>query len=273
MGNPAISLRVPLVPSGLASILRRPGKKGQVTRIVRVAEALERLYGKRRRRGRRSPPLDTLIGTLLSQNTNDQNSYRAWIELKKKYPAWEAVAVAPWQSIAAAIKVGGLKNQKARRIQEILRRIHRDWGEYSLDALRGKTNDEVMEYLLTMKGVGEKTAACVLVFSLNRDIFPVDTHIHRICNRLGLVATKTAEDTFRSMDSMVPAGKSYSFHVNLIQFGREVCRASRPLCRDCPLFDECVFVLKDAFAEIPASAGRKSNRNFLITEHLSETRN
>lgn len=249
------------------------GNKNEVTRILRVAGILEQLYGKRKRSGKRSPPLDTLIGTLLSQNTNDQNSYRAWVNLRKKYPSWEDVVAAPWQSVAAAIRVGGLKNQKARRIKEILRRVHRDWGAYSLSALRGKTNDEVMEYLLSMKGVGEKTAACVLVFSLNRDVFPVDTHIHRICNRLGFVATKTAEESFRAMDSMVPAGKSYSFHVNLIQFGREICRAGKPLCRNCPLFDECMFVQKDAFAEIPASASRRSRGSgFLVTEHLSETK-
>lgn len=251
----------------------RQGNKKQVTRILRAAKILEGLYGKPRRSGRRSPPLDTLIGTLLSQNTNDRNSYRAWVNLRKTYPTWEDVVAAPWQSVAAAIKVGGLKNQKARRMKEILRRVHRDWGVYSLSALRGKSNEEVMEYLLSMKGIGEKTAACVLVFSLNRDIFPVDTHIHRICNRLGFVATKTAEESFRAMDSMVPAGKSYSFHVNLIQFGREVCRAGKPLCRDCPLFDECVFVQKETFAEITVSAGlgSKGKRRFLVTEHLSES--
>jgi endonuclease-3 len=233
------------------------------------------LYGRAKRSGRRSPPLDSLIGTLLSQNTNDQNSYRAWVNLRKKFPSWENVAAAPWQSVAAAIKVGGLKNQKARRIKEILRRVHRDWGAYSLSSLRRKTDVEVMDYLLSMKGIGEKTAACVLVFSLNREVFPVDTHIHRICNRLGFVSTRSAEETFHGMQSMVPAGKSYSFHVNLIQFGREVCRSSKPLCKDCPLFDECVFLQKHEYAESSTGVSRRSkaSRDFFVTEHLSRNRN
>ncbi len=254
--------------------MTRKGKHRPVTRVVRMVEVLNRLYGKRRKSGNPSTPLDTLIGTLLSQNTNDTNSHRAWINLRHKFPTWEAAAAAPWQSVAAAIKVGGLKNQKARRIKEILRRVKRDWGAYSLNALRRKTNDEVMEYLLSMKGIGEKTAACVLVFSLNRDVFPVDTHIHRICNRLGLVATKSAEETFHAIASLVPRGRAYSFHVNLIRFGREVCRSRRPLCRNCTLFDECVFVQKHAFAEVSTSAVSRSRPagDFLVTEHLSETR-
>jgi endonuclease-3 len=248
------------------------GRKRQVTRVLRVAEELERLYGVPRRSAKRSPPLETLIGTLLSQNTNDQNSYRAWLSLRRKFPGWEDVASASWQSVAAAIKVGGLKNQKAKRIKEILHRVKLDWGSYSLNALRKKRDDEVMEYLLSMKGIGEKTAACVLVFSLNRDVFPVDTHIHRICNRLGLVTTKSAEETYRAMKVLAPEKRGYSFHVNLIQFGREVCKAARPHCRQCPLFDECVFDRKEAFAaERSSSSGKRGARgDFLVTEHLAK---
>ena len=261
--------------TGSGQSVTRTVNKRNVARLARVAEVLDLLYGKRKASGRRSPPLDTLIGTLLSQNTNDQNSYRAWVNLRNKFPTWEAVAAAPWQSVASAIKVGGLKNQKARRIKDILHRVKHEWGAYSLNDLRRKTNDEVMDYLLSMKGIGEKTAACVLVFSLDRDVFPVDTHIHRICNRLGFVKTKSAEETFRAMESLVPEGRGYSFHVNLIQFGREMCKSSKPLCRDCPLFDECVFVQKHAFAESSSSVGRRSSarRSFLVTEHLSKTGN
>lgn len=248
-------------------------KNRHFTRIIRVAEGLERLYGVPRRSKKSSPPLETLIGTLLSQNTNDRNSYRAWLNLRRKFPTWEDVATASWQSVAAAIKVGGLKNQKARRIKEILRRVKLEWGSYSLNALRKKTDDEVREYLCSMKGIGEKTAACVLVFALNRDVFPVDTHIHRICNRLGLVATKSAEETFRAMKVLVPEGRGYSFHVNLIQFGREMCKSGKPLCRECPLFDECVFDQKLSFADVSSPARRKNNarRDFFVIEHLRKT--
>jgi len=244
------------------------------TRASRVADVLDGEYGRRRSGGRRSNPLDTLIGTLLSQNTNDRNSYKAWVSLRRKFPTWERVVAAPRPSVAAAIKVGGLKNQKARRIKEILRRVKQDWGAYNLSSLRRKTNDEVMEYLLSMKGIGEKTAACVLVFSLNRDVFPVDTHIHRICNRLGLVKTKSAEETFRAMESKVPVGRAYSFHLNLIRFGREVCKSSKPICGECILYDECTFVHKHELAHASARSRHKRSgrKDFLITEQLSKKR-
>lgn len=249
-----------------------PGNwKRPAAKVRRIAELLESMYGSHGRRGRRANPFDTLIGTLLSQNTNDQNSYRAWLELRRKYPTWDKVALAPLPSVASAIKVGGLKNQKARRIKEILRRVWRDWGGYHLNALRRMSNDEAMKYLLSMKGVGEKTAACVLVFSLNRDVFPVDTHIHRVCNRLGLVRTKTAGETFAAMSRLVPEGRAYSFHVNVIRFGREVCGARKPECARCPLFDDCTYAGKNQSAgAIGGSRVRRRVRDFLVVEHLAE---
>jgi endonuclease-3 len=261
---------MPFMPWRPANVVTRIGSRRPGTRVLKAVEELERLYGVPRKRGTGAPPLETLIGTLLSQNTNDQNSYRAWVNLRRKYPAWEDVASAPLKSVAAAIKVGGLKNQKAKRIKEILHHVKREWGAYSLNALRRKTDDEVMDYLLAMKGIGEKTAACVLVISLNRDVFPVDTHIHRICNRLGLVATKSADETFRAMKELVPERKAYSFHVNLIQFGREVCKSARPQCMQCPLFDECIFDRRHAFADVSANSSRKrrTGQDFMVIEHL-----
>jgi endonuclease III len=130
-------------------------------------------------------------------------------------------------------------------------------------------DEEAMDYLLAMKGVGSKTAACVLVFSLGRDVFPVDTHIHRICNRLALVKTKSADETFDAMKWLVPAGQGYSFHVNLIQFGRRTCRANNPLCGQCVLYDECTFPLKQR-NQLRTSAAERSRRpDFLITEKIA----
>jgi endonuclease-3 len=251
---------------------RRRSGNGPVEsqRVRKVADLLDGCFGRRRRASGTDDPMETLVGTLLSQNTNDRNSYRAWQSLRKRFPTWDDVAASSWRSVATAIKVGGLKNQKARRIKEILKRVKADAGGYSLDFLREKSNKEAMEYLLSMKGVGKKTAACVLVFSLKRDLFPVDTHIHRLCNRLGFVKTKSAEETFDVMEPLVPAGRAYSFHVNLIQFGREVCKAQQPLCGECVLFDECAFPRKLAFAQTshkPVS-GSKSRGNFFVTEHL-----
>jgi endonuclease-3 len=194
--------------------------------------------------------------------------------MRKRFPTWEKVASAPWESLATSIKVGGLKNQKAQRIKKILRSIHGETGKYDLGFLNDRSNDEVMEYLLSMKGVGKKTAACVLVFSLGRDVFPVDTHVHRICNRLGLVRTKSADQTYDAMKGIVPKGRAYSFHVNLIRFGRETCKANKPLCGICPLFHECMVPEKERLAAGTNIVRGVSNkrRDFLITEQIVKDR-
>jgi endonuclease III len=243
----------------------------QSKRAKQIADLLEGHLGRPTKPKGRSNPLDTLIATLLSQNTNDHNSYKAWLSLKREFPTWEQVVSAPRRSVAKSIEVGGLKNQKAQRIQAILRSLQRERGSYSLNFLKGKKNDDIISYLMSMKGVGTKTAACVLVFSLGRDVFPVDTHIHRICNRLGLVRTKSADDTYEGMKTLIPEGQAYSFHVNLIRFGRETCRAGKPRCGECVLFDQCVFPEKERFAALRGTVRGlpKKQSRFLITEQIS----
>lgn len=247
------------------------GVRARQGKAAALADALEGLLGRPVQSGRRSKPLESLIATLLSQNTNDRNSHQAWLNLRKKFPTWEKVAAAPAREIARAIEVGGLKNQKARRIKEILRTVRKDAGKFDLRFLQGKTNEDAIHYLLSMKGVGLKTSACVLVFSLGREVFPVDTHIHRLCNRLALVKTKTAEGTYEQMQALVPEGRAYSFHVNLIRFGRKICRAQNPLCGVCPLFDDCVFPKKDLYAMRQTQRNQASNRNvdFMILDHVA----
>jgi endonuclease-3 len=239
-----------------------------VRRISRIAEALEDQLGAPRAPRKKSPPLDTLIATLLSQNTNDRNSYRAWLSLRRHFPSWARVHQAPWREIAKAIEVGGLKNQKAQRIKLILQTILEQRGSFSLDFLKKMSDEEVTEYLLTMKGVGSKTAACVLVFSLGRDVFPVDTHIHRICNRLGIVKTRSADETFEEMKPLIPRGRSYSFHVNLIHFGRKICRSNKPLCGQCVLFEECAYPQKHR-DHVSALGLKGPRKDFLITEEIA----
>ena len=247
------------------------GTRARQRKAAALADALEALLGRPIQSGRRSKPLDSLIATLLSQNTNDRNSHQAWLNLRRKYPAWDKTVAAPVNAIARVIEVGGLKNQKARRIKEILRRVRQDAGKFDLRFLQRKTNEEAIHYLLSMKGVGLKTAACVLVFSMGRDVFPVDTHIHRLCNRLGLVKTKTAEQTYEEMQALVPQGRAYAFHVNLIRFGRKVCRAQNPLCGACPLYDDCRFPQKERYAkrESPGKKGSARNVDFMILDHVA----
>ncbi|MBI3587477.1 MAG: endonuclease III [Ignavibacteriales bacterium] len=245
-------------------------KRSPSSKTIRIADALEEYLGKPAQPRRLSNSLDSLIATLLSQNTNDRNSHQAWLNLKKKYSSWGKVVSAPARQLAKVIEVGGLKNQKAARMKEILQRIKKDTGTYDLGFLKKQTNDEVIEYLTSMKGVGMKTAACVLVFSFGRDVFPVDTHIHRLCNRMGLVKTKNADQTFAEMKFLVPKGRAYSFHINLIRFGRKICKAQNPLCGMCPIYDVCSFKEKDFYASrnVASSKRTKQDIDFMILDNV-----
>jgi endonuclease-3 len=209
-----------------------------------------------------------LIGTVLSQNTNDRNSHRAYLQLRKSYPTWKKVAEAPVAGIASAIKVGGMKNLKSRRIKKLLLGVHKENGGYRLNKLELMSDDDIISMLTGYDGIGFKTAACVLLFSLRRDVFPVDTHIHRISNRLGLVRTKTPEKTFEAMRLLVPKGKAYSFHTNLIRFGRKVCLARNPRCGDCPLYDECEFSEKETHATREPGATSRHNVDFMLLDEI-----
>ncbi|PIE33591.1 hypothetical protein CSA56_10760 [candidate division KSB3 bacterium] len=183
------------------------------------------------------PPLENLMLTLLSQNTNDVNRDKAYQSLRQQFPTWKEVMDAETQDVAEAIRIAGLANQKSQRMQDILRWIHRQYGVLNLDALCRMDPQEAINTFCRLKGIGIKTISVVLAFSCGVDIFPVDTHVHRLCNRIGLVkpATKSAEQTFERMQILVPEGQSFSFHLQLIHHGRTICRARKPLCDVCPL--------------------------------------
>lgn len=187
------------------------------------------------------PPLDNLMLTLLSQNTNDVNRDKAYDRLRQQFPSWEMVMNADVQKIAAAIRSAGLANQKSQRMQAILRWIVERYGKLDLAFLCDMDQQEVIETFCQLKGIGIKTISVVLAFSCGVDIFPVDTHVHRLCNRIGLVKppTTSAEKTFYQMQANVPAGKAFSFHLNLITHGRTICKARSPLCEQCSLRQLC----------------------------------
>ena len=216
---------------------RRLRKK--TARIIRV---LGTFLGTPRRPGRRPPPLDMLIATILSQNTSDTNSHRAYAALRSAFPRWSDAARAPVPAIRKAIRPGGLANKKSLTITSALRAIMSSGGTPRLAGLRSMSAAEIVNRLTALPGVGVKTASCVLLFSLGRDVCPVDTHVHRIVRRLGLVPGKGGPDaTFRALQPLIPRGRAYAFHTNLIRFGRSVCRAQAPRCAVCPLFRECTY--------------------------------
>lgn len=206
-----------------------------------IGELLEQEYGRPAPR-RRLSPLDELVLTILSQHTSDMNSDRAFAALKERFDSWEAVRDAAVDQIANAIKSGGLARMKAPRIKELLLRLDTERGSLDLDFLHDMELEEARSYLLTLGGVGPKTAACVLLFSCGKPAFPVDTHVHRVARRLGLIGPKaTADEAHRLLEEMVPPDEVYTFHVNLITHGRRICKAQRPLCDQCILAPRCDF--------------------------------
>jgi len=185
-------------------------------------------------------PLDELILTVLSQHTSDLNADRAFTSLRAAFPTWEEVAEAPTEAVADAIRSGGLADTKAPRIQSILEEVRHREGRFDLSRLRAMPDDEVRNYLTSLPGIGPKTAAVVLSFALGRDAIPVDTHVHRVATRLGLVPPKaSAEKADRLLHHLVPDGLRTPLHVALIRLGREICKAPTPRCRLCPLKDLC----------------------------------
>lgn len=204
-----------------------------------VSAALREMYGYPDWR-QSLPPLDELIDCILSQSTTDLNRDKAFDALKARYPSWEAVRDAPTADVIETIRVAGLANQKGPRIQEVLRFITADRGELNIDFLGEIPIDEAKAWLTSMNGVGPKTAAIVLCFAFNRAAFPVDTHVHRVGQRIGFLPTGISADKAHPvMEAIIPPEDYYAFHLNVIRHGREICHARGPRCELCPLPAYC----------------------------------
>lgn len=186
------------------------------------------------------PPVDELVSTILSQNTNDTNRDRAFAALRERHPSWEDVRDADPQSVMAAIRPAGLANQKGPRIQRVLEQIAEERGDLDLSFLANLPPAEAKAWLMRYKGVGPKTAAIVLLFSLGVPAFPVDTHVYRVTGRLGLrPPSMSVEKAHDYLETLFPPESYYEVHLNLIRHGREVCRARNPACAECVLNDIC----------------------------------
>lgn len=210
--------------------------------------------------------LDVLIATKLSQNTTDKTAFIAYNNLKSKYDNWYKLMNDNLKNIKKEIKVCGMANTKARDLKNILKKIYKKYNSLDLSFFRNHSNEQIFNELLELKGIGVKTASCVLAFALNRDVFPVDTHIHRVLNRIGIVKTNSPEKTFEYISDKIPDGKKLFLHRCLIKFGRNICKAKNPLCNDCFLFNDCKYEYKS-----PKSIPRKNlgkGNNFLILENI-----
>jgi endonuclease-3 len=185
-------------------------------------------------------PLATLVSTILSQNTNDLNRDRAFERMRERFPTWEEVRDADPAELVEAIRPAGLANQKGPRIQNALRIITQQQGQLSLDFLADMEIEEAKKWLISIKGVGPKTAAIVLCFALGKPAFPVDTHVHRVTRRLGLIGPKTTrEQAHTVLEELLPVKIYYPFHMNLIAHGRQVCKSQQPRCEVCVLREHC----------------------------------
>ncbi len=191
------------------------------------------------------PPLDELVSTILSQNTNDTNRDRAFQLLRQRFPTWEQVRDSEASLVKDAIRSAGLANQKGPRIQQVLREITAERGSLDLGFLAGLPLEEARTWLLKFKGVGPKTAAIVLCFSLGRPAFPVDTHIYRVTGRLDLRPLgMSVEAAHPHLESLFPPETYYAAHLNLIRLGRELCSPRKPACQRCPLQSICRFAVQ-----------------------------
>lgn len=215
--------------------------KSTKKRATEVRSRLLETYGQPVWRNRLSP-LDELVSTILSQNTNDINRDRAFNALRERFPTWEEVRDADPSDVIDAIRSAGLANQKGHRMQRALQQITEEHGVLNLDFLEDLPLEEAKEWLLRFKGVGPKTAAIVLLFSLGKPAFPVDTHIYRVTGRLGLRPENiTAEQAHNHLAELFDPVMYYDIHLNLIRHGREICHARSPQCERCSLSDLCPF--------------------------------
>jgi endonuclease-3 len=210
-------------------------------KIKRLSDLLKKEYGKKVWKAD-ADPLSVLIGTILSQNTSDHNSHKAFANLRYEFKNWDKVRKANVGKIADTIRSGGLAEIKALRIKNILNQIYKENRDLNLSFLKRWRTDKIKSWLRKFKGVGDKTIACVLLFSLKRPAMPVDTHVLRVSKRLDLVPQQSdASNAETILEKIVPKNLIYEFHLNLIAHGRAVCKATNPLCQACVLLGNCEF--------------------------------
>jgi endonuclease-3 len=232
-------------------------------KIKNINRLLVRHFGVPYRAKKLPNPIDALIATILSQNTNDKNSYKAYNNLKNKYKSIDELSLAPRSEIEKVIKIAGLGKQKSAAIKNLLSRLKKTRGKLNLQYIKKMNDDEILNELTSMKGIGVKTASCVLLFSLDRNVCPVDTHVHRTLNRIGIVKSKTPDKTFKQLMMNFPHGIAHQFHTNLIRLGRELCKPAKPSCSVCPLLKVCKFKSKNL-----ESTSRISTDGFLLLDSI-----
>lgn len=214
-------------------------------KIILIDKLLKKKFSIPKRSKKPPDAVDLLVATILSQNTNDRNSFKAYKNLKQEYSSWEEVVKLKPSQIEKLIRVAGLGKQKSKAIKNLLTFLIKKGKKVSLNYLKNMNDEEILIELTKRPGIGVKTASCVLLFSLLRNVCPVDTHVHRTLNRIGLVKTSSPDKTFYLINENLPEKIAHSFHTNLIRLGREICKPLKPNCITCPLTKICSYESKD----------------------------
>lgn len=230
--------------------------------LKKINKILLKRFGIPARQNPLPEPIDTLIATILSQNTNDNNSYRAYKNLKSHFSKWEEINSVRSSSIEKLIRTAGLAKQKSAAIKNLINALS-SRNDINLKFLNELNNSEAIDQLTQFDGVGVKTASCVLLFALDKNVCPVDTHVHRTVNRIGIVNEKTPDKTFYALNKTLPEGIAHAFHTNLIRLGREICKPTKPLCSSCPLIKNCQYSNKNF-----ESGLKLYNKSFMLLDNV-----
>ena len=217
---------------------QHPRARGQIVR--RVCEALEREYG-RPRLGNPEDPLDDLVYIIVSNATSPQVASKTYLRIKHTFSTWDEVLNSPAPMLQSLLQPAGLSNVKSQQIRAALRKIRNDFGSCDLAPLREKSEVEIQDYLLSLPGVREKVAKCVMMYTMGANVLPVDRHVHRISKRLGWTARKRWDQCHDELEALVPPHRRYAFHVDCVLHGRSVCRRKNPACERCCISRHCEY--------------------------------
>lgn len=215
-----------------------PSVRGRIVR--RVCEAMEREYGQPSL-GNPKDPLNDLVYVIVSNATSPQVASRIYFRIKKTFIIWDDVLISPASKLQSLLQPAGLSNVKSQQIRAALRKIRNDYGKCDLTPLREKSKAEIQDYLLSLPGVGEKVAKCVMMYTMDAKVLPVDRHVHRISKRLGWTARKRWDQCHDELEALVPPHRRYGFHVDCVLHGRSVCRRMNPACERCCINRHCEY--------------------------------
>ena len=236
----------------------------QINKIKKVNKLLIKKFGIPHRNKKLPDSVDMIIATILSQNTNDNNSYKAYQNLRQRFKNWNELLKVKRTTIEKEIRVAGLGKQKSKAIKDLVTALDKNNGKISLKYIKKMNDENAIAELTSFNGIGVKTASCVLLFAEDRNVCPVDTHVHRTLNRIGIMKASTPDKTFIQLNNNFPANIAHQFHTNLIRLGREICKSQNPACGSCPVNKLCDFENK---TEISIKDSKQ--RDFMLLDNVN----